>query len=229
MDYFKNYKEVTTCRNENLIAARARAWIRVPERLVQKIQEATEPFGQQAAVTLRVNFFDLINVCSNLFPLLRPHARVVNISSAAGFLQHVPGDQLKKKLGDPNLTLNDLTSLMKEFVSAAKAGTHVEAGWPNTFYCPYSVSKVGVSALTRIQQREFLEDAREDIVVNHIHPGYVATDMTNHLGPLTVEQGSDAVTFAALLPAGTTSPKGDFIWHDRQIIDWVNGPTPALY
>lgn len=192
-------------------------------------RDASEPFGEQAAVILRTNFFDLINVCSALFPLLRSHARVVNVSSAAGFLQNIPADNLKKKLGDPNLTLNELTSLMNEFISEARAGTHADAGWPSNVYCAYTVSKVGVSALTRIQHREFLEDAREDIVINHIHPGYVATDMTKHLGPLTVEQGTDAITYAALLPAGTTSPKGDFIWHDRQIIDWVNGPTPAAY
>lgn len=52
-----------------------------------------------------------------------------------------------------------------------------EAGWPNSTYV---VSKVGVSALTRIQQRAFDADAREDLVVNSCHPGYVDTDMTSH-------------------------------------------------
>lgn len=42
------------------------------------------------------------------------------------------------------------------------------------------VSKVGVSALTRIQQRAFDADPREDLVVNCAHPGYVDTDMTSH-------------------------------------------------
>ena len=30
----------------------------------------------------------------------------------------------------------------------------------------------------RIHQREMDSDARKDIVVNHVHPGYVDTDMT---------------------------------------------------
>jgi carbonyl reductase 1 len=51
------------------------------------------------------------------------------------------------------------------------------------------VSKVGVSALTFIQQRAFDADPREDLVVNAVHPGYVDTDMTSHMGPLTIEQG----------------------------------------
>ena len=32
-----------------------------------------------------------------------------------------------------------------------------------------------VLALTRIQQREFDQDPREDLIVNHVHPGVVAT------------------------------------------------------
>ena len=52
----------------------------------------------------------------------------------------------------------------------------------------YHVSKIGWSALTRIQQREFLSDPREDIVVNHVHPGYVDTDLAAGRGYLTVEQ-----------------------------------------
>lgn len=51
------------------------------------------------------------------------------------------------------------------------------------------MSKVGVSALTFIQQRAFDSDPRGDLIVNAVHPGYVDTDMTSHTGPLTIEQG----------------------------------------
>ncbi|XP_014276614.1 carbonyl reductase [NADPH] 3 [Halyomorpha halys] len=187
-------------------------------------KDATEPFGEQAEVTLRVNFFDLINVCSALFPLLRPHARVVNLSSSSGFLQRIPGDRLKEKLGDPELPRRNLIRLMNEFVIDAKAGTHANTGWPDSAYV---VSKVAVSALTRIQHREFLKDPREDIVINHVHPGYVNTDMTSHQGPLTIEEGADAPTYLALLPPLSESPKGDYIWFNREIVDWVNGPVPS--
>lgn len=47
-----------------------------------------------------------------------------------------------------------------------------------------------MSALTRIQQKRFVEDDTvPDIVINSVHPGYVDTDMTSHQGPLTPEQG----------------------------------------
>ena len=70
--------------------------------------------------------------------------------------------------------------------SAAQTGTHQELGWPNS---AYATSKIGITALTRIQQKAFDNDSREDIIVNSVHPGYVDTDMTSHQGPLTIEQG----------------------------------------
>jgi carbonyl reductase 1 len=77
---------------------------------------------------------------------------------------------------------------------AAKSGNHKADGWPNS---TYQVSKVGVSALSFIQQRAFDADPREDLVVNAVHPGYVDTDMTSHRGPLTIEQGKLKLNFVS--------------------------------
>ncbi|MFT7809545.1 carbonyl reductase NADPH 1-like [Arapaima gigas] len=46
-------------------------------------ENAVEPFGEQAEVTMRTNFWGTLWVSQALLPLLRPHARVVNISSFA--------------------------------------------------------------------------------------------------------------------------------------------------
>ncbi len=75
---------------------------------------------------------------------------------------------------------------------AAKKGNYARKGWPDTQISAYSVSKVGLCALTRIQQHHFEQedDRREDIIVNSVHPGYVITDMTQHTGVLTIDQGS---------------------------------------
>ncbi|ODN00613.1 Carbonyl reductase [NADPH] 3 [Orchesella cincta] len=142
---------------------------------------ATEPFSYQANMTLRVNYFDTLNVCDQLFPLLRKHARVVHMSSYAGHLTRINGKEpeaatLRSKLSSPTLTTNELNDLVKSFLSLAAEGKHEEAGWPNT---SYGVSKVAVSALGRIQQREFDEKRpNDDIVLNNVHPGLVDTDMT---------------------------------------------------
>lgn len=38
--------------------------------------------------------------------------------------------------------------------------------------------------------QEFDTDPDSDLVVNHVHPGWVDTDMTSHKGPLTIEEGA---------------------------------------
>lgn len=193
---------------------------------------ATEPFSEQAAVTLRTNFFNTYRVCSILFPILKSHARVVNVSSSAGHLQKIPGNDavavaLREKLSSSDLTAEELLKLMQDFVEAAQTGDHQKLGWPNS---AYSTSKIGISSLTRIQQRSFDRDAREDIIVNSCHPGYVDTDMTSHKGPLTIEQGAVAPTWLALLPPNVVeNPKGGYVWYDKQIVDWVQGPTPTAF
>ena len=54
------------------------------------------------------------------------------------------------------------------------AGDFESKGWPNTDHTAYGVSKIGVTAMTIIQQKEFdKETERADIVVNAVsavHP-----------------------------------------------------------
>merc|ERR1712141_513888 len=192
--------------------------------------DATEPMHVQAQVTIQTNYFGTKQVCDILFPILKSGARVVNVSSSAGFLLNVCGEepaatQLRKKLAssDTTLTIEELDGLMNQFIKASKDGTFKEKGWGGSTYV---ASKVGLSALSRIQQRELLKDDRQDISVNHVHPGYVDTDMTSHKGPLTIEQGAKSSLFAATLPP-KTEVKGQYIWADCSILDWVNGPLPS--
>lgn len=178
---------------------------------------STAPFSEQAEVTVKTNFFGTLDVCKELFPLLRPHARVVNLSSMCGMLKRIPGKEIKERLRRPDITLEELCGLMNEFVGAAKEGKNEEKGWGRS---AYNVSKVGITVLSFIQQREFDADPREDLIVNAVHPGYVDTDMTSHKGPLTPDQGADAPTYLAMLPPNVKSPKGEFVWNDRTVTPW---------
>ena len=77
--------------------------------------------GKQAEDTIRVNYFGTLAVCHALFPLLRPHARVVHVSSSCGHLSRINGDEpkcseLKSKLSSDSLTEEKLAELMNEFV-----------------------------------------------------------------------------------------------------------------
>ncbi|XP_075217592.1 carbonyl reductase [NADPH] 1-like [Lycorma delicatula] len=183
---------------------------------------SSEPFLKQAVDTLDVNYFSTLKLCAVLFPLLRPHARVVNLSSSCGHLTLIPSPVLRKMFSSDNLTSDSLTELVKQFITDIKNGEHTKLGWPNT---AYGVSKVAISALTFCQQREFDNDEREDIVVNCVHPGYCDTDMSSHKGPMPPDEGAKAAVKLALLPH-YPDIKGKYVWHDMTVVDWINGPMP---
>lgn len=77
----------------------------------------------------------------------------------------------------------------------------------------YNTSKTAVNAVTVCFANE-LRDTK--IKVNAADPGYVATDLNNHSGPRTVEQGATAPVRLATLPAD--GPTGGYF--DE------NGPVP---
>jgi carbonyl reductase 1 len=187
--------------------------------------------GLQAVETVRTNYFGTLNVWLELFPLLRKGARVVNVSTPVGHLSKVKGQEpqagaLRAMLSDFSLNIEQLNGLIASFVKDIASGDHVVAGWPNS---PYTVSKVGVCALTRIQQRDINAlRPKDDIVVNSVHPGWVATDLSGHTGPMTIEEGAVAPVWCALLPPEVKKPKGEFIWRDLQIVEW-EGELPGAW
>ena len=186
---------------------------------------ATEPFAVQAEVTVTTNYFGTLNVCNILFPILRPGARVVHLSSSCGHLSQIPSPELRRRFNAKDLTIDQLSALMNEFIAAAKDGSAKEKGWGTS---AYNASKVGVSALGFAHQRQFDKDSREDIIVNVVHPGYVDTDMSSHKGPLTPDQGADAATYLALLPPKDASnPKGAYVWYTREVVPWDSEDLPG--
>jgi carbonyl reductase 1 len=74
------------------------------------------PFSVQAKETIRINYFGTLNLCNALFPLLRPHARVVNVSSRAGMLKVCRDESLRKRLKSDDLTIEELNAILQNFV-----------------------------------------------------------------------------------------------------------------
>lgn len=72
--------------------------------------------GIQAEETIKINYFGTLRVCEALFPLLRKNARVVNLSSYYGQLGHIPSAKIKAKFADHNLTIDNLSTLMRKYV-----------------------------------------------------------------------------------------------------------------
>lgn len=185
--------------------------------------DATDSFDVQAEVTVNTNYFGTLRVSEALIPLLGHGAKLVNVSSSAGHLSRIPSEELRKKFSDPNLTVSELNKLMNEFVAAAKQDPNISTTWGTSAYV---VSKVGVSALTRVHQKMLDEETpSRNIYVNSVHPGYVDTDMTSHKGPLTIEEGAVGPLYLALEEHGL---KGQYVWRDCSVVDWL-APKAAAF
>lgn len=176
------------------------------------------PFVEQTKNTINVNYRSTANLCDALFPLLRPHARVINVSSQLGMLNRVKSPELKAKFLSPSLTREDLDNLAQEYLTDVKEENRLQKGWPS----PYAVSKILVNLLTETQQKLFLSDSRDDLVVNSVHPGHCATKLNNFTGIMSPEDGSRSSVFAATIPPHS-EPRGAFIWHDCRLVDWTSG------
>ena len=174
--------------------------------------KSTAPFLEQATVTLQANFSGTLAVLKALLPLIRPHGRIVNVSSTAGRLGRLQ-KHLQDKFTDPNLTEEQLIGLMDQFVKDVASGSHIEKGWSNN---SYGVSKVGVTALTKVHAREIAKMGKEDILVNAVCPGSVKTDM-NPMGSLSLDEGAETPLHLAFLPQG--SPSGEF-WRNKKVAVW---------
>uniref|UniRef100_A0A8C9PM89 Carbonyl reductase (NADPH) n=1 Tax=Spermophilus dauricus TaxID=99837 RepID=A0A8C9PM89_SPEDA len=176
------------------------------------------PFDIQAEMTLRTNFFATRNVCTELLPIMKPHGRVVNISSLQGSkaLENCSED-LQEKFRCDTLTEGDLVDLMKKFVEDTRNEVHEREGWPNS---AYGVSKLGVTVLSRILARRLDEKRKADrILLNACCPGWVKTDMAGDQGSRTVEEGAETPVYLALLPPDATEPQGQLV-RDKVVQNW---------
>jgi carbonyl reductase 1 len=75
------------------------------------------PFDQQAAPTMKVNFFGTLFLTKAMLPLLSKSAspRIVNVASQAGCLRILPNEERRRMFTDPDLTEARLCDLMNEF------------------------------------------------------------------------------------------------------------------
>ena len=146
-----------------------------------------------------------------LLPLLRTGGRVVMLTSGLGD-RSVLGRRVRPRFEGP-LGRDEIVDLMNRFVSDVAAGRHAEEGWPSS---AYSVSKIGLNALTAALARELEGDPR-GILVNAACPGWVQTRMGGAGAPLPVERGADTPVWLGLLPAGA---KSGAVWRERLEVSW---------
>ena len=136
------------------------------------------PFEKQADITVSTNYFGTRKLTSALMDLLEQSddPRIINIASAAGRLAILQSQQKVDTFLDPEMTIEELDSLMREFVEAVESGDHQENGWPNTCY---GMSKLGIIKLTKI-----LAKTHPKFRVNCVDPGYCTTDQNITRAPV---------------------------------------------
>lgn len=160
--------------------------------------------------TLEVNFFGAVRTTDALLPMMRPHGRIVMVSSGMGALSAF-GKDIAAELGSPALSRAELEALVNRFVDEVAAGTHDKSGWPSN---AYRVSKAAMNAFVRILARDLMGDAR-GIKVNAACPGWVRTRMGGSSAPLSPDEGARTPVWLATLP--DDGPMGGFFRAERAI------------
>lgn len=178
----------------------------------------TTPFGTQAEVTMATNFFATRDMCTELLTVIKPHGRVVNVSSMCGASAlNQCSPELQKKFRSTSITEDELVKLMQQFVDDAKNGAHTQQGWPSS---AYGVTKLGVTVLSMIHARRLSKErAADKILLNACCPGWVKTDMAGPNAPGTAEEGAVTPVYLALLPEGAEGPHGQYV-SDKTVQPW---------
>ncbi|PIK47140.1 Carbonyl reductase [Apostichopus japonicus] len=169
----------------------------------------TTPGPEQSKVSCEINYFGSAMVFEVLSPILRSNARVVNVSSlSAQSAYDTLGEPVKEAFRNA-ATREELDALVNKYVAVVASGEAEKHGFtPST---RYGFSKLGLSALTRIQNSEVQKDSsRPGINVYSVCPGYVATDMSSYKGHKTPDEGAVTLVWLALRPQGDKTGAGEF-------------------
>lgn len=181
------------------------------------------PMFRQAELTVQTNLKGAISLFQYFLPLLRPHSRIVVLSSELGKLSSL-GSDLRKTIDLEKVTLYELDQLSDKYLAAVKAGVWSEYGWPDKILEAVSVLQ---NSMVYILARDFRADQRRNILVNAGCPGWTATEQMstyfdengclNGVPARSAEESASDIVWLTLLPSGTSSPNGEIIYK-RQIL-----------
>ncbi|XP_051137211.1 (+)-neomenthol dehydrogenase-like [Andrographis paniculata] len=147
---------------------------------------------------IQTNYYGTKRTIEGLLPLLHlsDSPRIVNVSSTMGTFGS------NRDLEKLTVTEEGIDELLAEFLHDLKEGSLRARGWP-THWGAYCVSKAAVTQYTKL-----LAEKHPRMLINSVCPGWVNTDLSNHSGPSTPEEGASSPVNLALLPDG--GPSGLF-------------------
>ncbi|WVZ86518.1 hypothetical protein U9M48_033280 [Paspalum notatum var. saurae] len=165
---------------------------------VEWMRENSKETYDEAKQCMRTNYYGAKFVTEALLPLLQlsSSGRIVNVSSGFGLLRNFNSEELRKEFDDiENLTEKRLEELLDLFLEDFKANLVEAHGWPTGGSSAYKVAKAALNAYTRILAKKY-----PTLRINCLTPGYVKSDMSMHMGVLTLEEGARNPVKVALLP-----------------------------
>ncbi|CAG9466319.1 unnamed protein product [Pedinophyceae sp. YPF-701] len=163
--------------------------------------------------TFAVNYYGTKQTTEALLPLIPAGGRVVTVCSRAGLssILKTKENLAKWQAAAASGDRDAVDPLAEEFLQAVAAGDYARKGYPQSMY---GMSKLAEACYTRSLAKRAAE---KGVAVSCCCPGYVATDMSSHRGPKTVEQGADTPVWLCLAPEGAKAGEGLF-WGERELV-----------
>lgn len=188
-------------------------------KVVPKEKEARSKDIEQ---TFRTNFYGLIRVTEECFPLLQQssNGHIINLSSEM-FKMKFKDPKIAERFLDKNLNMDSLHKLLDEYSESYINGTLSETGWDEgtPMYGCYGVSKVFVNAFTRIFYQALKKDPKsKNLKINAVAPGWTKTDMGGKGAIRSLARGADTPVW--LESFESEGPSGN-IYMDKKQINWM--------
>ncbi|EFJ18794.1 hypothetical protein SELMODRAFT_111807 [Selaginella moellendorffii] len=192
------------------------------------------PDLEQAKYVVETNYYGTKRVIEAMVPLLKPGARIVNVSSKVGDFSYLKNEWNAKLEDIATLTPSSIDEMIQEFFRAVEAKEIKARGWPcmgeeiplapPEILAGYSLSKIALNAYARIIAEKLARE--KEIFFNSMCPGSTSTAMSGFKGH-SVEIGADTAVWIALLPPGTPEeplPHGRFFM-DRKDVGFSQMPV----
>uniref|UniRef100_A0AC35U4Z6 Carbonyl reductase (NADPH) n=1 Tax=Rhabditophanes sp. KR3021 TaxID=114890 RepID=A0AC35U4Z6_9BILA len=173
--------------------------------------DAKETPIQQADYTIGINYYGTKRVSNALIPFIKEGGRIVNVCSMMGKMGSVYSSEKIALFNNSCYTIETIDKFVEDYKKYCEPDARKENGYAAS---AYRTSKVAEIALTVLQSRQLSE---KNIKAIACCPGYVDTDMTNHKGPLTVDEGAETPLFCAL---DEDAPNGKFV-ERKSISQWL--------